>query len=383
MPVLRAQPTTAAIPPPRLRTDARNLSVSAGVPAPDRRERQFPAPFLSSPDGSVSCRMRESELLQRIAETTRDMTRRWSQVVLGPGDDCAAVYVRSTAGSADAPDAAAAARADRNVLLLTVDQLVEGRHFNTGTPVELVARKAVARSISDIAAMGGTPRWALATGVLPAGFTGGEQLVDSLHSWGERWCAPIVGGDIAIGERGCPLMLTVTVGGEPHPQRGPVPRSGAKPGDEVWVTGAFGGSYGPDGQRHHLIFEPRVREGAWLAGTLGSRLHAMIDVSDGLGRDAGRIARASGVRIEIDAALVPMNAGVADVMRALADGEDYELCFAVEPGAMEVGRSAASARMTRIGRVASGTGCAALIGGRWVDVAELGWDHGAGEQPTA
>lgn len=320
--------------------------------------------------------MRESDLLQRIAEATRTMTRRWSQVLLGPGDDCAAVQVRNVAGSGRA--AAAAGSTDGGVALLTVDQVVEGCHFTPGTPVDLIARKAVARSISDIAAMGGTPTWTLAAGVLPEGFAHAADLTDGLHRWGEHWRAPVVGGDIAMSPRGTPLVLAVTAGGEPHPRRGVVRRAGACPGDDVWVSGRFGGSFA---EGWHLSFEPRLREAAALCDRLGERLHAMIDVSDGLGRDAGRIAEAGGVRIEIDGAAVPRRAG-ASVMSALQDGEDYELCFVVEAGAMKGIDQIEGTMLTRIGRVVEGRGCVVRLAEGDVDARDMGWDHGCGAAGT-
>lgn len=303
-------------------------------------------------------RVRESELLQHIESSTRDMRARWPQVVVGPGDDVAVV------------------RAD-GAWLVTVDQVVEHRHFASGTSIDLIARKAVARSVSDIAAMGGSVRggWGLATGVLPPRFAHAKELTEALHRWAERWGFPIVGGDIATGATGCPLMVTVTICGVPHVSRGPVLRSGAKEGDQVWVTGALGGSLESG---RHLTFEPRLAEAAWLCDQLGDRLHAMIDLSDGLGRDAARIAAMSGVRIEIDGASVPRHEGVASIARAMGDGEDYELCFVTAPGVELPARvpvGAGSTPLTRIGRVGRGAGCAVNINGAARDAAEMGWDH--------
>lgn len=155
----------------------------------------------------------------------------------------------------------------------------------------------------------------------------------------------------------------------------------------MYVTGEVGGSF-ESGK--HLRFEPRVEEGARLCDVLGERLHAMIDVSDGVGRDAGRIAAASGVGIEIDVESLPLAAGLGagEWKRGLSEGEDYELVFTVaEAGA----RSMASeievrgddgavrrVRVTRIGRVVEGSGCVAVLkDGTRVDAGELGWDHGA------
>lgn len=300
--------------------------------------------------------MRESDLHEHIYRRVGDLAARFPQVVQGPGDDCAAV--RSP---------------EDGLTLLTVDQVIEHRHFAPGTSVDLIARKAVARSISDIAAMAGTPAWSLAAGVLPVGYPHARELTDAMHRWAEHWGAPMVGGDIAVGPRGGPLVLTVTVGGVVHPQRGPVRRDAARPGDEVWVTGALGGSLASG---RHLTFEPRVRDAAFLASTLGADLHAMIDLSDGLGRDAGRIATASRVRIELDAAAIPRQPEVRDARAALADGEDYELCFTAAAAAALPAHTPDGTPLTRIGRVIEGQpDCVANLDGRWASVSDLGWDH--------
>lgn len=308
--------------------------------------------------------MRETDLLGRIYERSAGITARFGQVVTGPGDDCA--VVRATPGQE---------------WLLTVDQLVEGRHFLRGAPLERVARKAVARSVSDIAAMGGTTSggWALATGALPPGFERADALFDGMKRWAEHWGCPLVGGDIAVtGEAGV-MVLTVTVGGSPHPVRGPVLRSAAQPGDIVYVTGTLGGSLGSG---RHFSFEPRLVEAAWLCDTLGAGgwgLHAMIDISDGLGKDAGRIAAASGVRIEIDAGLLPLSPGMGGDggwRRAAGDGEDYELLFTAAPqvDVPEVCPQTGT-RVTRIGRVVEGEGAVVITPERTWDVTELGWEH--------
>lgn len=301
----------------------------------------------------------ESDLLRHIYHRSADLRAHFPSVILGPGDDCAAV------------------QPNPGPLLLTVDQLVEGRHFTPDTPIDLIARKAIARSLSDIAAMAGTPAWALAAGVIPDGYPHADQLFDALHRWALHWRTPLVGGDIASAPRHSPLLLSITVGGTPGPV-GIKARSGAKPGDEVWVTGRFGGSLESG---RHLTFEPRLAEAAWLSAALGDNLHALIDVSDGLGRDAARIAEASGVRIELVAESIPRhddtNAAPQDPMRSLADGEDYELCFTIAPGSFTaLTPPAALAPFTRIGSVLPGTGCIARDSrGHQHDISTLGWDH--------
>ena len=253
--------------------------------------------------------MRENQLLAHIHARSANLAAAFGDVVVGPGDDCA--VVRAGPGA---------------LLLLTVDQLVEGRHFAPGTPVSDIAHKLVARSVSDIAAMGGTPTWALATGLLPRNYAYADELFDCMANAARALGAPLVGGDIATWDGA--LVLTCTVGGAPHAMRGPVLRAGAKPGDDLWVTGRIGGSL--RGGRH-LRFVPRVSIGTWLCDTLGPALHAMIDVSDGVGIDASRLAAASGVRAIIDLPRVPLHDDVSDPLAAIGDGEDYELLFAAPP----------------------------------------------------
>lgn len=294
------------------------------------------------------------------------MPAAFPHVVLGPGDDCAGVHP------------------PRGTMLLTVDQVIERRHFVTGTPLDLIARKSVARSISDLAAMGASPWCALATGALPSGFPQGDAdaLCASIKKWAEHWRCPMVGGDLAsLPDAGGPLVLTVTAVGVAHASGHVVTRAGAKVGDHVYVTGALGGSFDrATGLGRHLTFEPRLREAAWLLETFGARVHAMIDLSDGLGRDAGRIAAASGVRLEIDADAIPCNPGVPEWRSAVGDGEDYELLFCLDPAAsaldsIPVLDSGSVTSVRRIGVVTSGAGCVVREAGRWIEASELGWDH--------
>ncbi|MFK7759790.1 MAG: thiamine-phosphate kinase [Phycisphaerales bacterium] len=236
-----------------------------------------------------------------------------NEIVIGPGDDCA--VIQSSSG---------------DLSLLTVDQLVEGRHFESGTDVDLIARKAIARSVSDIAAMGGVPSWSLATGVLPKDYSHANQLFDAMSTWAKHWNCPIIGGDIAShGSQDHPLTLTVTVGGAMATGTKPVLRSGAQPGDELYITGQVGGSFESG---WHLLFEPRVQTGQWASSTAG--VHAMMDLSDGLGRDSDRIAKASNLIIEIDATKLPISHHITDAGKdwraAVSDGEDYELLICID-----------------------------------------------------
>lgn len=308
--------------------------------------------------------MRESELLRHIADRSGDLaglSGAFGQVLVGPGDDCAVVR---TAGG--------------DVLLLTVDQLVEGRHFDPDTPIDLVARKAVARSVSDIAAMGGRPSWGLATGLLPDGFPHADRLFDALARWARRWECPLIGGDLAFGPG--PLSLTVTVCGRMERGSEPLLRSSASVGDELWLTGPIGASLESG---WHLRFEPRVEAGA--AAAASGIVHAAIDLSDGLGRDAARMGVASGVRLEIDAGRLPIRDRGLDWTRAVRQGEDYELLLAVGPRRTEAGALPLRAEPEPLGPVGRVRSCrpgelpgATIIDtdGREHDAGEMGWDHG-------
>lgn len=293
-----------------------------------------------------------------------------SHVLVGPGDDCAVLA------------------APAGPMLATVDHVIAGRHFLPGEDWHLVARKAVARSISDIAAMGGTPSWALATGALPPTMpqAEAERLTLALHHWAKHWSCPIVGGDIAATDG--PVVITVTAIGIAHPSRGPVLRSTAKPGDIVYVTGRLGGSFTSG---RHLTFEPRIIEARWLCDTLGTNLTAMMDLSDGLGLDATRLAKASNVRIQIDAASIPANddSGGAPLswQHAAGDGEDYELLLTASPSASVPSTCPLTGTpITRIGHVEScpaGTqpACHILAGAHSHDASTFGYRHGNPESP--
>jgi thiamine-monophosphate kinase len=303
--------------------------------------------------------MREFDLLSRIYASNAHLTER---VAVPPGDDLAMV------------------RLDGRNLLAGVDQLVAGRHVRLETtPLELVGRKAVTRSLSDIAAMAGRPVATLAAAVLPPNFREERamELFEAMRVTAASYRCPLIGGDIAMhADDAHPLTLSVTVLAEPVGDR-PITRSGAVAGDGLYVTGSLGGAVEPDGGGLHLTFEPRIDEAIELAEALGDRLHAMIDLSDGLGRDASHIAESSNVTIEIEAERIPCAAGV-DWRSAMSGGEDYELLFAASgdvPATLGDGVPVRS-----IGRIvprASAGGPLVRVsrGGSTFDGAELGWQH--------
>ncbi|MHC4414392.1 MAG: thiamine-phosphate kinase [Planctomycetota bacterium] len=302
--------------------------------------------------------MREFELLQHVFAAAAAPGER---VVIPPGDDMAMVSVR------DQP------------VLVSVDQLVAGCHVNLETtPIALVGRKAVTRSLSDIAAMAASPVATLVAVTLPPEF--GRQraieLFDAMRETADHYHCPLIGGDIAVHRiPSSPLVCAVTILAEPGPVP-PIRRSGARVHDGVYVTGALGGSLEVDGSGHHLTFEPRLDAGLELARVLGGRLHAMIDISDGLGRDASHLAERSGVQIQIDAERIPCRGDVG-WRRAMSDAEDYELCFTASgdvPGRL------GELPVTAVGRVAERAGpddplVLVQDGPRTFDASQLGWEH--------
>lgn len=271
-------------------------------------------------------RFREDDLLAFIRGTSSGLGPR---VRTGPGDDLAVLDFHG------------------HGLLAGVDQVIEGVHFTPGTSPESIARKAVMRNISDVAAMAARPVACLASCVLPAGVSPdfARRLVEAVRRFGMQFNAPLVGGDTALHRGPGPLTLSVTVLAEPiSPARPPVLRSGGKAGDRLFVTGSLGGSLRADGSGHHIDFQPRVDEAESLAASLGGHLHAMMDLSDGLAQDAWRLAEASAVQAVIDASALPCNAGCG-WKEALSDGEDYELLFAVS-GACAVPQTVGRSRTT-------------------------------------
>jgi thiamine-monophosphate kinase len=236
-----------------------------------------------------------AELLPRLAQG-RD-------VRVGPGDDCALVDFGG------------------ECLLLAVDQVIAGVHFDADAPPTMVGRKLLCRNLSDIAAMGGEPRHALVA--VAAGFADAiwlRQFMAGIAAAAAEWSTSVVGGDLAtLPGNGFVAALTIT--GRIAPDR-VCRRSGAAVGDRLLATGCFGNAVASG---HHLAFTPRMREGAFLADGWA---RAMIDVSDGLLLDAATMARASGLALALDPERVPRREG-ADLAAALGDGEDYELLFAV------------------------------------------------------
>ena len=273
-----------------------------------------------------------------------------AMVPIGPGDDMALV---SLGGDSQC--------------LVTVDVLLEGTHFDLAkaTPRQ-VGYKAMAVSLSDVAAMAAKPLCAVAWVGLPDNrdLAFAEKICLGMSDAAERFACPIVGGDITSWKGG--LTVGTTLIARPAGVK-PIRRNGAKPGDLLFVTGDLGGS----GLGRHLTFSPRVGEARQLAAI--ATLHAMIDLSDGLSTDLGHICRESGVGAEIQADAIPISAdaarlgktdGRAPLEHALNDGEDFELLLAVEPvDAQDLLKQnpLGDVRLTCIGKIVEGRGVT-LIG---------------------
>jgi thiamine-monophosphate kinase len=237
-------------------------------------------------------------------------------------------------------------------LLVACDAAIEGRHAPLGCDPAVLARKAVLRNLSDVAAMGNARPIAIAAGLFAPDTCDAATIAAierGLRETGARWGAPLRA--LAIEREPRPIPLAVCVAILAAKARAQVPvarRCDARAGDGVYVTGSIGGAWDArTGLGRHLDFEPRISAAHELVATLGARLGAMIDVSDGLGRDLGHIAHASGVSIEVELSAVPVPDGV-DALAAIGHGEDYELAFTARG---EVPRSVAGVPVTRIGTV--------------------------------
>jgi thiamine-monophosphate kinase len=269
----------------------------------------------------------EDELLAAIG---RVLSGAGPEVVVGPGDDAAVV------------------RAGSGELVITTDAMVEDVHFRSEltTPRDL-GYKAIAVNISDIAAMAGSPRFALCaltlTDAIDAAWV--VELAGGMRECCDEFALSLVGGNLS---RGREISIVVTVTGEVGPGRA-VRRSGAKPGDHVVVTGSLGGSAAgmrvasqrswSDDERDALRLSmrpvPRVGEAAILSA---HGVTSMMDVSDGLAIDLSRLCRASATGARVETARIPVHPA-ATLAEALGGGEDYELLATLPGGAADAARS--------------------------------------------
>jgi thiamine-monophosphate kinase len=309
-------------------------------------------------------RLGEKKLIERI----RRSAGRGKSVVAGIGDDCAVLRIPPG-----------------HELLVTTDFTIEGVHFRRDWhPPELVGRRCLTRGLSDIAAMGGEPQAAfLSLAVardVPQKWI--DRFLKGLLELAKKFKIPLAGGDTAQSAGGVQADIVV-VGSVPKGEA--VLRSGAKAGQQIYVTGELGGSAAVlarpmeskrvrAGDVRHFRPQARVAVGRWL------RRHrmasAMIDLSDGLSTDLAHICQESHVGAEIEAEAIPrarVGKKLVDLDFALHGGDDYELLFT---SSAAVPSEVAGARVTRIGRVTRSAGMR-LIGadGNRGRLEALGWEH--------
>jgi thiamine-monophosphate kinase len=273
------------------------------------------------------------------------------EVKVGPGDDAAVL---------------------EGGWVVTTDMSVEDVHFRRAWLSDReIGYRAAAGALSDIAAMAASPVGVLVSLAAPRG---GAVDVEAVHAGVRELChavrAPVIGGDLSRSPG--PLVLDVVALGRAE---WPALRAGAEPGDDVWVTGALGASAAavqlweegrePPPELRAAFARPRPRIDEARCLSEHELVDAMIDISDGLAGDAGHIAAASGVRITLDADRVPVSPAAVAALgpdraleAALHGGEDYELCFVTDPGAVDPAYFAArhGIALTRVGRVSAGEG---------------------------
>lgn len=245
----------------------------------------------------------EEGLLARISPRFN----RNRHVVTGAGDDCAVVKF---------PGA-------KDFLLLKSDCVVEHVHFGTQAKARAVGWKAMMRTLSDFAAMSGIPQFAVITLAIDGKrkLSWVSELYRGLNHAAAWFDVAIVGGETSATEG--PTVVAVSASGYVESDRC-VRRDGGKAGDDLFVSGRLGGS----GKDRHLKFVARIEEARWLTSHFD--IHAMIDLSDGLGADLPRLARASKVGFTVDQGALPLAPG-SSAEQAISKGEDYELLFAISP----------------------------------------------------
>lgn len=280
----------------------------------------------------------EDGLIEKLCKGLSDS----KTVMVGPGDDCAVV------GEGEV------------LTLLKTDAVVAGVHFEADENPRRVGWKAVARVLSDFAAMGGKPGELLVTIALeretPVDWV--TRLYEGMNDCLGQHGGVIVGGETTSLPGGAPAMISVAGRGEVKRSQ-VVTRCGGRPPDGIYVTGKLGGSI----RGKHLDFTPRLKEAQWL--TEHFEISAMMDLSDGLAKDLPRLARMSGCGFEVERKSLPLSDGVT-VEEALSDGEDYELLFTTGDEIEGTWSTEfPGLPLTRIGQLVSGKGSSL----------EGGWDH--------
>jgi len=303
----------------------------------------------------------EFELIQRFFKTGADAMNPKSEIDLGIGDDCALIHPSSN-----------------QEIAITTDMLVEGRHFFVGSDPELLGRKALAVNLSDLAAMGATPLgFTLALALPSADQIWLEAFSKGLFSLAKQFSCSLLGGDTTAG----PLTISITAFGT-IPKGEAIRRSGAKPGDDIWVSGELGDArLALAALRHEIALTeidlkqmedrmhqpiPRVELGTHLRGLAT----AALDISDGLLGDLKHILNQSKVDAQIwidqlpkSAILLKQDLSIQNQFGA-SGGDDYEICFTADKhqrDAFEQISKTLNLPLTRIGQILEMKGNVALI----------------------
>lgn len=261
--------------------------------------------------------MNEKQLIELIIQ---DLPHS-DNVILGPGDDCAITQIPSHLKNPQS--------------ILKVDSIVEDIHFTSDELPEKVGRKALARPVSDFAAMGCHPSSALISLSLPTPLDTKwvSQFYQGMVELAKELNISIVGGETTGSPKG--KMISVSVSGFCE-EGGFISRNGAQKGDAIFVTGTLGGSL----DERHLLFQPRLKEGEWLRQNF--KIHSMMDLSDGLASDLSQILGFSSLGADLLKPAIPIAKAAKTRHRegrskkfpleaAMTDGEDYELVFTVAP----------------------------------------------------
>ena len=272
----------------------------------------------------MSVRLKDIGEVKLISRLTRGI-KTDASVIKGVGDDCAVI------------------KSGNKYLLFTTDMLVEDVHFCLkGTGFELIGRKAIAVNLSDIAAMGGMPRYGVVSVGLPPDFSykHAQRIFQGIKDLAAKFKVSLVGGDTNRSKR---VVISVALIGE---TKRPVYRHTARAGDWIFVTGRLGAA----AKRKHLLFMPRVKEALYL--NRHYKLHSMTDLSDGLAVDLGRILRASRVGAVIYKEQIPLDPKVKFLVEAIHGGEDFELLFTLgERDARRLLKRRTGFKLTAIGRI--------------------------------
>jgi thiamine-monophosphate kinase len=319
----------------------------------------------------MSARISEFGLIQRY------FTRATPNAALGVGDDAALLDV-----------------GPGMELAVSTDMLLSGTHFFPDADPFMLGHKVLAVNLSDMAAMGAKPRWALLAVALPqADEAWLQRFSGGFFALAQRYGVELVGGDTTRG----PLSLSITILGE-VPKGVALRRSGAQPGDDIWVSGQLGDAalalahlkghiqlpeadFAPCAQRLHRP-EPRIELGQALCGLATSA----IDISDGLLADLGHILECSKTGAAIQLEALPLSPAMREMLGqplgrhcALAGGDDYELCFTAPSGrrnAIEKITATLGLPLTRIGSIETGSGCMVRDSkGNIIQTGESGFDH--------